>query len=115
MSAAPTDTVTVASPSGGCTSGASSDTTTSSLHVAARNPPGPPPPLRREVGDGAGEAVARYNSAMIDRGQGALSRAVGEFDQVVELDRQVQHPVLALDTSMLERVRQEQADSGSSP
>jgi hypothetical protein len=72
-------------------------------------------PIRREVGDRAGEAVTRYNVAMIYRGRGELDRAVAELEQVVELDRQVGHPDLASDTAMLEQVRQEQAqaDRGS--
>ena len=52
---------------------------------------------------------------MIHRGRGELDRAVTELEQVVELDRQVGHPDLASDTAMLERVRQEQAESGTSP
>jgi tetratricopeptide (TPR) repeat protein len=66
-------------------------------------------PILREVGDRAGEAVTRYNLAMIYRGHGELALAVTELEQVVELDRQVDHPDLASDTAMLERVRQEHA------
>jgi hypothetical protein len=63
----------------------------------------------REVGDRAGEAVIRYNVAMIHRAQGELDRAVAELEQVVELDRQVGLPDLQSDTEMLHRVRQELA------
>ena len=66
-------------------------------------------PILREVGDRAGEAVTRYNVAMIHRAQGELGRAVAELEQVVELDRQVGHPDLQSDTEMLHRVRQELA------
>jgi tetratricopeptide (TPR) repeat protein len=72
-------------------------------------------PILREVGDRAGEAVTRYNLAMIHRGWGELDRAVTELEQVVELDRQVGHPDLASDTAMLERVRQEQARPDPGP
>ena len=65
----------------------------------------------QEVGDRAGEAVNRYNVAMIHRAQGDLGRAVAELEQVVELDRQVSHPDLQSDTEMLHRVRQELADA----
>jgi tetratricopeptide (TPR) repeat protein len=68
-------------------------------------------PIRREVGDRAGEAVTRYNVAMIHRAQGELDRAVAELEQVVELDRQVGRPDLQSDTEMLRRVRQELAGS----
>jgi tetratricopeptide (TPR) repeat protein len=68
-------------------------------------------PIMREVGDRAGEAVTRYNMAMIHRAQGELDRAVAELEQVVELDRQVGHPDLQSDTEMLQRVRQELASS----
>jgi Tetratricopeptide repeat len=68
-------------------------------------------PILREVGDRAGEAVTRYNVAMIHRAQGELGRAVAELEQVVELDRQVGHPDLQSDTEMLHRVRQELASS----
>ena len=72
-------------------------------------------PIRREVGDRAGEAVTRYNVAMIHRAQGDLGRAVAELEQVVELDRQVSHPDLQSDTEMLHRVRQELAERGPRP
>ena len=68
-------------------------------------------PIRREVGDRAGEAVTRYNVAMIHHARGELDRAVAELEQVVELDRQVGHPDLQSDTEMLHRVRQELASS----
>jgi short-subunit dehydrogenase len=61
----------------------------------------------REVGDRAGEAVTRYNLAMIHRDQGDLGRAIAELEQVVELDRQVSHPDLQADTEMLQQVHQE--------
>jgi tetratricopeptide (TPR) repeat protein len=67
--------------------------------------------IRREVGDRAGEAVTRYNVAMIHRAQGELGRAVAELEQVVELDRQVGHPDLQSATETLRRVRQELASS----
>jgi hypothetical protein len=66
-------------------------------------------PIRREIGDRGGEAITRYNLAMIYRDRREMDRAVGELEQVVELDRQVSHPDLASDTAMLERVRQERA------
>jgi tetratricopeptide (TPR) repeat protein len=74
-------------------------------------------PIRREVGDRAGEAVTRYNIAMMHRQRGQLDRAVTELELVVELDRQVGHPDLQSDTAMLERVRQERArpDPGPGP
>jgi tetratricopeptide (TPR) repeat protein len=74
-------------------------------------------PITRAVGDRAGEAVTRYNMAMIHRAQGELGRAVAELEQVVELDRQVGHPDLQSDTEMLHRVRQELAgpDPGRGP
>lgn len=74
-------------------------------------------PVRREVGDRAGEAVTRYNVAMIYRAQGELGRAVAELEQIVELDRQVGHPDLQSDTEMLHRVRRELAgpDAGRGP
>jgi tetratricopeptide (TPR) repeat protein len=68
-------------------------------------------PIRREVGDRAGEAVTRYNVAMIHRAEGEPARAVAELEQVVELDRQVGHPDLQSDTEMLHRARQELASS----
>ena len=64
-------------------------------------------PLQREVGDRAGEAVTRYNIAMIHRGSGRLDDAVRELEVVVELDRQVEHPDLESDTAMLEQCRRE--------
>jgi tetratricopeptide (TPR) repeat protein len=72
-------------------------------------------PTLREVGDRAGEAVTRYNLAMVYRGQRAWDSAVAELEQVVELDRHTHHPDLASDTAMLERVRQEQAESAEQP
>ncbi|WP_239166569.1 tetratricopeptide repeat protein [Actinoplanes italicus] len=51
-------------------------------------------PIRREVGDRAGQAVTRYNIAMIHRADGDLDQAIGELEHVVDLDRQVQHPDL---------------------
>jgi hypothetical protein len=74
-------------------------------------------PIQREVGDRTGEAVTRYNVAMIYRAQGELGRAVAELEQVVELDRQVSHPDLQSDTETLHRVRQELAgpDPGHGP
>ena len=71
--------------------------------------------ISREVGDRGGEAVTRYNIAMIYRGRGELDRAIAELEQVVELDRQVDHPDLESDTDILDRVRQERArtDPGS--
>jgi tetratricopeptide (TPR) repeat protein len=68
-------------------------------------------PIRREVGDRAGEAVTRYNVAMIHRAQGDLGRAVAKLEQVVELDRQVSHPDRQSDSEMLHRLRQELANS----
>jgi hypothetical protein len=68
-------------------------------------------PIMREVGDRAGEAVTRYNVAMIHRAQGELGRAVAELEQVVELGRQVSSPDLQSDTEMLHRVRQELVSS----
>ena len=68
-------------------------------------------PILQEVGDRAGQAVTRYNVAMIHRAEGELGRAVAELEEVVELDRQVSHPDLQVDTEMLHRVRQELASS----
>ena len=61
----------------------------------------------REVGDRAGEAVTRYNIAMVHRGLGQFADAVRELEIVVELDRQVEHPDLERDTRMLEQCRGE--------
>ena len=72
-------------------------------------------PIRREVGDRAGEAVTRFNLAMVYRGQGQLDRAVAELEQVVELDRQIGHPDLESDTATLEQVRQDYVRSGRAP
>jgi Tfp pilus assembly protein PilF len=63
--------------------------------------------MLREVGDRAGEAVTRYNLAMAYRDGGDLVRAVAELEQVVDLDRQVEHPDLADDTAILAQVRRE--------
>ena len=63
--------------------------------------------ILRQVGDRAGEAVTRYNIAMIQRARGNLVEAVAELEQVVELDRQVQHPDLESDTRMLQQIREE--------
>jgi hypothetical protein len=57
------------------------------------------------------EAVTRFNVAMIHRAEGELGRAVAELERVVELDRQVGHSDLQSDAEMLDRVRQELADS----
>ena len=57
-------------------------------------------PILRRVGNRAGEAVTRYNMAMLYRAQGELGRAVAELEQVVELDRQVSHPDLQSDTDV---------------
>jgi len=48
---------------------------------------------------------------MIHRDLGELAEAVAELEQVVDLDRQVQHPDLDSDTAMLDQVRQEHARS----
>jgi tetratricopeptide (TPR) repeat protein len=72
-------------------------------------------PIRREVGDRAGEAVTRFNLAMLYRGHQEWGSAVAELEQVVELDRQTQRPNLASDTAMLEQVRHEQAVSTEQP
>jgi len=71
--------------------------------------------MRREVGDRVGEAVTRYNMAMLYRDNGDLVTAVAQLEQVVELDRQVEHPDLAADTAMLAQVRQELAVSRGRP
>jgi len=63
--------------------------------------------IRREVGDRAGEAVTRYNIAMIHRDAGRLAEAVQELEITVALDRAVQHPDLEADTAILEKVRAE--------
>jgi Tetratricopeptide repeat len=64
-------------------------------------------PIRREVGDRAGEAVTRYNMAMVYRDAGRLMEAVTELELVVGLQTAVQHPDLEADTAMLEKVRAE--------
>jgi len=51
--------------------------------------------------------VTRYNIARIQRARGNLVEAVAELEQVVELDRQVQHPDLESDTRMLQQIREE--------
>nr|BFE67221.1 hypothetical protein GCM10020092_005220 [Actinoplanes digitatis] len=63
--------------------------------------------IRREVGDRAGEAVTRFNIAMIYRAERNLDGAVGELEIVIDLDRQVGHLDLESDTAMLELVQQE--------
>ena len=68
-------------------------------------------PIRREVGDRAGEAVTRFNIAMVFRGLGRLVEAVAELEVVVVLDRAVGHPDLESDTAMLEQVRAELVQS----
>ena len=68
-------------------------------------------PIQRQVGDRAGEAVTRYNIAMIQRDLGNLAEAVAQLEQTVELDRQIQHPDLAADTQMLHQIRQELSHS----
>lgn len=67
--------------------------------------------LRREVGDRTGEAITRYNIAMIHRANGDIDAAIDELEQVVELDRQVGHPDLESDTAMLEKLRQQRAET----
>ncbi len=64
-------------------------------------------PILREVGDRAGEAVTRYNIAMIHRANGDLAAAVTELETVVALDQQTGHPDLATDTAMLNQTRTE--------
>ncbi|HMS15180.1 MAG TPA: hypothetical protein PKD80_18975, partial [Microthrixaceae bacterium] len=68
-------------------------------------------PIRREVGDRAGEAVTRYNVAMVLRAEGDLAAAVAELEQTVALDAQVGHPDLEADTAMLNELRS-QLDAG---
>jgi hypothetical protein len=63
------------------------------------------PAIQSEVDDRAGEAVARYNMAMVLlRAEDRLGEAVRELQQVFELDRQVQHPDLEADTATLREV-----------
>jgi hypothetical protein len=71
-----------------------------------------PPELPQEVGNRAGEAVKRYNIARIYWSLGDLDRAISELARTVELDRQVDHPDLHSDTTMLERLRAERSESG---
>jgi hypothetical protein len=63
--------------------------------------------IHREVGNRAGEAVTRYNIAMVHRDAGRLVEAVAELELAVALDEAVQHPDLQADTAMLEQVRAE--------
>jgi hypothetical protein len=63
--------------------------------------------LLRAVGDRAGEAVTRFNIAMIHRAAGRFEDAVRELEITVAFDGQVQHPDLESDTAMLETVRAE--------
>ena len=72
-------------------------------------------PIRREVGDRAGEAITRYNIAMIHRAEGNLDAAISELELVVDLDRQVGHPDLASDMAILEQVRRERAKIREAP
>lgn len=67
--------------------------------------------MLREVGDRVVEAVTRYKMAMVHRAGGDLVAAVAQLEQVVELDRQVEHPDLADNTAMLEQVRRELAQA----
>uniref|UniRef100_UPI003D7031EC tetratricopeptide repeat protein n=1 Tax=Micromonospora haikouensis TaxID=686309 RepID=UPI003D7031EC len=71
-------------------------------------------PIAREVGDRAGEAVTRYNIAMLHRADGDLDQAIQELEHVVELDRQVDHPDLEADTAVLEQLRRQRAESRDS-
>ena len=64
-------------------------------------------PLSREVGDRAGEALTRYNIAMVYRALGELDDAVRELEVLVEIDLQVEHPDPESDTRMLEQCRRE--------
>jgi tetratricopeptide (TPR) repeat protein len=66
-------------------------------------------PIQRQIGDRHGEAVTRYNIAMIYRANGQLKQPITELELVVELDRQISHPDLASDSAMLEHVRLERA------
>ncbi len=58
-------------------------------------------PLSEAVGDRAGQAVTRFNIAMIYRAQDKLEEAVHELQLVVAIDRQIGHPDLASDTDAL--------------
>jgi tetratricopeptide (TPR) repeat protein len=71
--------------------------------------------LYLQASDRAGEAVTRYNIAMIHRAEGNLDRAIGELELVVDLDRQVGPPDLASDTAALEQIRQERARTRKAP
>lgn len=71
--------------------------------------------IRREVADRVGESVTRYNIAMLHRRDGDLNLAIIELEQVVELDRQTNHPDLAADTMLLEQLQQERNQVTSRP
>ncbi|HEU0077797.1 MAG TPA: tetratricopeptide repeat protein, partial [Longimicrobiaceae bacterium] len=64
-------------------------------------------PIRQEVGDRSGEAVTRFNIAMILRRQGELERSIAELRCVVALDELVQHPDLEQDRAVLAKVEEE--------
>ena len=68
-------------------------------------------PIWEEVGDRYGEAITRYNMAMIYRAQGDLAGAIAQLRQTVALDRLVQHPDLEADSALLAQLEAELARS----
>ncbi len=67
---------------------------------------------REAVGDRAGEAVTRYNMAMVFRDVGRLREAVVQLERVVQLDEHVQSPNLERHNAMLAQVRAALAAQG---
>ena len=55
--------------------------------------------------------MTRYNIGMMHLRRGDLDQPVGEFERVVDLDRQVGHPDLAADRAVLAQVRRLQAEA----
>ena len=67
-------------------------------------------PLQRQVGDRWGESITRYNMGMVYEDMGDLARAEEELKIVVELETAIEHPDLASDRAVLERVWAKRAE-----
>jgi len=63
-------------------------------------------PIQQAVGDRHGEAVTRYNVAMIHQANGDLDGAIAELEVVVQLDKAVGHPDLEADTAVLNKLKE---------
>jgi len=64
-------------------------------------------PLSRAVGDRGGEAVTCFNIGMVYRLLGELDKAIEYVARCVQLDEQIEHPDLASDRQMLDRLKHE--------